>query len=229
MGIVATACQNPNHAFDERAGARSSSKKVLLCSIRIPFICESNSGNVLTMVTTRYITAEELLQLGPDAPFVLIEGELVEVMSPQGRLHGKVLSKLNAIFDTEIVDPGTGELLVGDVGFVLARNPDTVLAPDLAFVRAERLANAGDGYLPFAPDLAIEVVSPGNTLAGIARKVELYLLHGSSEVWVVRPREREIVVHRANAAATVVHDGESIISPLFPGKVIVLSSIFPPR
>ncbi len=181
------------------------------------------------MVTTRYTTADELFQLGPDAPYVLIEGELVEEVRPQGRLHGRVLSKLNSILDTKIVDPALGELLVGDVGFLLARNPDTVLAPDLAFVRAERLANAGDGYLPFAPDLAIEVVSPSNTLTEIARKVELYLRHGSSEVWVVRPRERGIVIHRAGVVATIVHDGESIISPLFPGKTIDFSSVFSSR
>jgi Uma2 family endonuclease len=178
------------------------------------------------MVTTRYITAAELFDLGEDAPYVLIEGVLVEEMSPQGRLHGKVLSKLNSILDAEIVEPGMGELLVGDVGFVLARSPDTVLAPDLAFVRAERLANAGDGYLECAPDLAIEVVSPSNSLAEISRKVELYLRHGSSEVWVVRPRQREIVAHRADATKIVARDGESLISPLFPGKAIVLSSVF---
>ena len=181
------------------------------------------------MVTTRNITAAELYELGEDAPYVLIKGELVEEMSPQGRLHGKVLSKLNSILDTEIVDPEMGELLVGDVGFVLARNPDTVLAPDLAFVRAERLENAGDAYLDFAPDLAIEVVSPSNTPAEIARKIELYLSHGSSEVWVVRPRKRDIVVHRPDAAETVVRDGEILNSPLFPGKGLTLSSVFPPR
>ncbi len=181
------------------------------------------------MVTTRFITAEELFQMGPDAPFVLIEGELVEEMSPQGRLHGKVLLKLGSLLDTEVVDPGMGELLVGDVGFVLARNPDTVLAPDLAFVRAERLANAGDAYLDFAPDLEIEVVSPSNTPAEIARKTKLYLLHGSSEVWVVRPRQRDVVVHRADATETVVRDGETLSSLLFPGKAINLSRIFPPR
>ena len=146
---------------------------------------------LLAMVTTRHITADELYDLGEDAPYVLIEGELVEVMSPQGRLHGKVLSKLNSILDTEVVGPEMGELLVGDVGFVLARDPDTVLAPDLAFVRAERLTNAGDAYLDFAPDLAIEVVSPSNKLAEIARKTELYLRYGSSEVWVVHSRQRD--------------------------------------
>jgi Uma2 family endonuclease len=182
------------------------------------------------MATTRYITAEELFQMGPDAPYVLIEGELVEEVSPQGRLHGKVLLKLSSILDTEIVEPGTGELLVGDVGFVLARNPDTVLAPDLAFVRSERLADAGDdGYLRLAPDLAIEIVSPRNTIAEIARKVELYLRHGTSEVWVVRPRQREIVVHRADATETLVRDGETLSSLLFPGKAIDLSRVFPPR
>ncbi|HET9660299.1 MAG TPA: Uma2 family endonuclease [Thermomicrobiales bacterium] len=181
------------------------------------------------MVTTRHITAAELFDLGPDAPYELIEGELVEVMSPQGRLHGRILSRFNSILDTEIVEPRTGELLGGDVGFVLAHNPDTVLAPDLAFVRAERLANAGDGYREFAPDLAIEVVLPSNSLAEIARKVELYLRHGSSEVWVVRPRQREIGVHRAGASTTTVRHDDMLTSPLFPGKAIAAGRIFPLR
>jgi Uma2 family endonuclease len=189
---------------------------------------ESTPSKARTMVTTRHITAEELFQLGEDAPYVLIEGELVEEMSPQGRLHGKVLLKLGAILDTEVVTPEMGELLVGDVGFVLARNPDTVLAPDLAFVRAERLENAGDAYLDFAPDLAIEVVSPSNTLAEINRKVELYLRHGSSEVWVVRPCQREIVVHRTGASTFTVRDEDTLTSPLFPGKTIDVGRIFPP-
>lgn len=200
-----------------------------LCLICAQLVCDSASGKVLAMVTTRHITAAKLFQLGPDAPYVLIEGELVEVMSPQGRLHGKVLLKLSSILDTEIVDPEVGELLVGDVGFVLARNPDTVLAPDLAFVRAERLENAGDAYLDFAPDLAIEVVSPSNTLAEIARKVDLYRSHGSSEVWVVRPRERDIIVHRAGVSTTTVRHDEMLTSPLFPGKAIAVGRFFPPR
>jgi Uma2 family endonuclease len=200
-----------------------------LCLTYTHFVRGSTSPKVLAMVTTRHTTAAELFQLGPDAPYVLIEGELVEVMSPQGRLHGKVLLKLSSMLDTEIVEPGAGELLVGDVGFVLTRNPDTVLAPDLAFVRAERLTDAGDAYLDFAPDLAIAVVSPRNTLAAIARTTELYLLYGSSEVWVVRPRQRDIIVHRAGASTTTVGENEPLTSPLFPGKDIAVSRIFPPH
>ncbi len=177
------------------------------------------------MVTTRLLSADDLFELGPDAPYELIEGELIEV-SPQGRLHGRVLSKLNSILDNEVVTDDAGELLVGDVGFVLSRNPDTVLAPDLAFVRAERLVGAGDGYLDFAPDLAIEVVSPSNTLSDIARKVQLYLANGSSEVWVVRPREREIIVHCNEASAVIFRDDELLQSSVFPGKHISLGRMF---
>lgn len=181
------------------------------------------------MVTTRHITAAELYELGEDAPYELIEGALVEVMSPQGRLHGKVLVKLSSILDTEVVDPSMGELLVGDVGFVLARDPDTVLAPDLAFVRADRLKNAGDAYLDLAPDLAIEVVSPSNPLAEINRKVELYLRYGSSEVWVVRPRDRVITVHRVGTPSSTIRDSDTLTSPLFPDKTFAIGRIFPPN
>jgi Uma2 family endonuclease len=177
------------------------------------------------MVTTRLYTADDLFQLGPDAPYELIEGELIEV-SPQGRIHGRAISNLAFFLTQEIRVDQSGELLSGDVGFILAQDPDTVLAPDVAFVRMERLLNEGDGYLKLAPDLAIEVVSPGNSVREIARKTAIYLAAGSNEVWVVRPRERDVAVHRPNAAVAILRDKERLESPLFPNLSLPISEIF---
>lgn len=177
------------------------------------------------MVTTRLYTADDLFQLGPDAPYELIEGELIEV-SPQGRIHGRAISNLAFFLTQEIRADQSGELLSGDVGFVLAQKPDTVLAPDIAFVRTERLLNAGDGYLKLAPDLAIEVVSPGNSAAEIARKTAIYLAAGSNEVWVVRPREREVAVHRGHDMVNILKGEDTLESPLFPNLSLPISEIF---
>jgi len=178
------------------------------------------------MVTTRLLTANDLFRLGPDAPYELIEGELVEVMSPQGRVHGRVLSNLDFFLNQEIRARHAGELLVGDVGFILQRNPDTVLGPDLAYVRADRLDNAGDVFLELAPDLAIEVVSPSNTAPEIARKVQIYLAAGSIEVWVVRPREQEIVVHPGEAPPEILEIGDILETLVFPNFTLQISDVF---
>jgi Uma2 family endonuclease len=178
------------------------------------------------MVTTRLLTAEDLYQLGPDAPYELIEGGLVEVMSPQGRVHGRVLANLTHFLNQEIRARHSGELLVGDVGFILARNPDTVLGPDLAYVRTERLANAGDSFLELAPDLAIEVISPSNTSTEIARKTTIYLAAGTIEVWVVRPKEREVTVHRGQGRVEVLHGADKLESPIFPKLSLPINEIF---
>lgn len=177
------------------------------------------------MVSTRLSTAEDLYRLGPDAPYELIEGELIEV-SPQGRVHGRVLSNLDYLLNHEVRTHQLGEVLVGDVGFVLARNPDSVLAPDLAFVQASRLIDEGDGYLEIAPDLAIEVVSPSNTSSEIARKIALYLSTGASEVWVVRPRERDITIHAANGEIVVFQGEEMLMSRVIPTLTFPVNRVF---
>lgn len=177
------------------------------------------------MVTTRLLTVEDLYQLGPDAPYILVEGALVEA-SPQGRVHGRAISNLAFFLTGEIRAGIPGELLSGDGGFILNRSPDTVLAPDIAFVRAERLMDAGDGYLDLAPDLAIEVVSPGNTAAEIARKTTIYLAAGTIEVWVVRPKEREVTVHRGQGRVEVLRDADKLKSPIFPELSLSINEIF---
>lgn len=177
------------------------------------------------MVSTRPNTVDDLYRLGPDAPYELIEGDLIAV-SPQGRIHGRVLSNLTLLLGRYIREHDLGELLVGDVGFILDRDPDTVLGPDLAFVTAGRLPEAEDGYLDLAPDLAIEVVSPGNSPGEIARNVQLYLEAGSSEVWVVRPRAQEIALHRPATAVAIARSGDRLESQMFPNLSIPVSEIF---
>ena len=117
-------------------------------------------------------------------------------------------------------------MLSGDVGFILSRNPDTVLAPDIAFVRAARLANAGDGYLELAPDLAVEIISPGNSSAEIERKISIYFESGSDEVWVVSPRKREVAVHRGQGMVEALRVDDKLESPIFPNLSLRISEIF---
>ena len=101
---------------------------------------------------------------------------------------------------------------------MLATNPDTVRAPDVAFVTKARVEEAGDfeGFWPGPPDLAVEVISPGDSYTEVEEKVEEYLNAGASAVWVVDPKRRTITVYRSLTEITILTendtlDGEDII------------------
>jgi Uma2 family endonuclease len=83
-----------------------------------------------------------------------------------------------------------------ETGLLLATNPDTVLAPDAAFIHQERVAQIGNvtGFIPIAPDLAVEVISPYDTYMEVEEKVSLWLQHGTQMV-VVNPRRRGVTVY----------------------------------
>jgi hypothetical protein len=102
--------------------------------------------------------------------------------------------------------------VVSEVGFVLRRNPDTVRGPDVAFVRAGREPGGDDAQRFFAgaPDVAAEVVSPGDTAWEVAEKVEEYLAAGTSLVWVVDPKNSLVVVHTPDHVARVLRAGDTL-------------------
>src|SRR5919206_2667519 len=112
----------------------------------------------------RLMTAEELWRMPDDGQrHELIAGELT-TMPPSGFEHGRLTARLTASLSRHVRTHGLGEVLAAETGFLLARDPDLVRAPDVAFVSRERVAAAGEvaGYCPGAPDLAVEVVSPND-------------------------------------------------------------------
>ncbi len=134
------------------------------------------------MATTRTVTlltAEELARLpDDDRRRELVRGEVIE-MAPVGRGHGAFVLLLGGRLFAWAKEGRHGEAET-EVGFILSHNPDTVRAPDISFVQAERLAGApASGYLPLAPDLAVEVVSPDDSHAAIHAKIGEYLSAGT--------------------------------------------------
>jgi Uma2 family endonuclease len=123
---------------------------------------------------TKLVTAEELLAL-PKGKFryELIEGELRQ-MSPAGHEHGRIGMQLAVPLGHYIKNQKLGKLYLAETGFKLRSNPDTVRAPDIAFIRQERVKQAGSvsGYWNGAPDLSVEVVSPGDTIGEVEEKVD---------------------------------------------------------
>ena len=123
-------------------------------------------------VSAKLMTADELLMLPDDGKcHELVEGVLIE-MSPAGRTHGRTAMRVGAILFNFVHQRDRGEVFAAETGFILSTNPDTVRAPDAAFVAAERLPTGDlpDGYLQLAPDLVVEVVSPSDTASELQSK-----------------------------------------------------------
>jgi Uma2 family endonuclease len=128
----------------------------------------------------------------------LVAGE-VKKMTPPGWKHGVVVGRLSLLLTQFVEQHDLGLVLEGDAGFVLAREPDTVRAPDYAFIRKDRLPaeEPEEAYWPGPPDLAVEVISPGDTVHEIDDEVKAWLDAGTLMVWVVNPKSRSVTVYRS--------------------------------
>lgn len=157
--------------------------------------------------TTNLITADEFESMG-DIPYELLRGKLIQVMSPAGFVHGKLMLRLSHVLQNYIEQHGGGEALSGDVGFILARDPDTVLGPDLAFVSQTKLDSLTEpfNYVPLVPDVVIEIISVNDTFKSAAAKAREYIGFGVPLVIVVNPKKKLLHVHRPGEAVVDVTD-----------------------
>ena len=178
----------------------------------------------------RPMTAEELLRLptGMGERYELISGEL-KIMSPAGSRHGRIASRINSLLEQVAHQGGLGATFGAETGFILSRNPDTVRAPDAAFVAAARLpaGDLPDGYFRGAPDLAVEVISPSEAAAEVQSKVTEYFEAGARLVWIVYPNNRQVVVFRsARQDTTLVADDTLDGGELLPAFACRVSELF---
>lgn len=179
--------------------------------------------------TTRLVTAEELERL-PDDPvnrFELVEGRLVR-MSPVSFDHGRIVVRLLFLLQRHLNDTPVG-VVVADVGFKLATNPDTVRGPDIAFLRNDRLPSRGArGFLKEPPDAVFEVLSPGDRPSEIRRKTTEYLEKGVSMVVVVDPEQSTVTLSRPAAPPTTLRTGNDLLdlSDVIPGFQCDVREIF---
>ncbi len=180
------------------------------------------------MVSTKVLTAEELERLSDrGGRYELVRGELIE-MTPvdlhHARTVGNVLSPLHAF----VTDRGLG--VVGpEGGFVLDRDPDTVRAPDVAFVRADRWPHgeAEHHYGQFPPDLAVEVRSPSETMRSLRAKAESYIAAGVRLVWLVDFASRTIIVIAPDAEAKTLSESDILDGgDVIPGFRMPVKDVF---
>ena len=183
---------------------------------------------MVTTTKSKLMTVEELLAMPDDGyRYELVKGELVK-MSPASHEHGREGNRVNVSMSVHVYANGLGETYLAETGFVLERSPDTVLAPDVSFVRKEReeAARHVPGYFPGPPDLAVEVISPNDRLTEVAAKVADWLAYGTRMVVVVNPRNRTVQVHTADGVVELTEADTLEGGDVVPGWSMAVADIF---
>ena len=175
------------------------------------------------------LTAEEFAALPREGlRLELVRGELI-AMPPAFADHGDVTGTLHAHLGYFVKTHRLGKIYGAETGFLLERNPDTVRAPDIAFIHAERVTPAASApqWNPIVPDLVVEVVSSGDRASEIAEKVRMWLAHGVRLVWVVSPPGRTVEAHRADGSVTTLMAADSLSGEeVVPGFSLLVAQIF---
>ncbi len=184
------------------------------------------------MVTAeKLLTADDLWTMPTgDRRHELVKGQLVE-MIPAGGLHGIVSMQIGRLLGNFVQENNLGYVFAAETGFLLARDPDTVRAPDAAFVSWARVPEPlPEAYWPVAPDLVVEVVSPSDRAEDVQRRVADFLSAGTRLVWVIYPDPLSAMVYYPDGKARVLPrddslDGEEVL----PGLTIPLAALFPEK
>lgn len=175
------------------------------------------------------MTAEQLFEL-PDDGYrsELVHGEIVR-MTPSGGTHGIVAMRMGVLLSEYVEAHRLGVCFAAETGFILQRDPDTVRAPDVAFVAAGRIPTTGipTFYWPSAPDLAVEVLSPWDRPAEVRRKVAEYFAAGARLVWIVDPAACTVHVYRSPHDVQVLgYDDELSGDDVLPGFRCAVKRLF---
>jgi Uma2 family endonuclease len=175
------------------------------------------------------VTADELLRMPDDGlRRELVRGELRE-MTPAGYRHGRVAMRIGSNLDVYVSGNGLGVVCAAETGFKIEGAPDTVRAPDVAFIGRLRVAAAGEpeGFWPGAPDLAVEVVSPGDSFGEVEEKVFDWLRAGCRMVVVANPRKRTVTVYRSHSDIVVLTEEDELDGgDVVPGWKLPVREIF---
>ena len=180
------------------------------------------------MVATRQITVDEFEAMPLEGPWELIDGELVQV-TPASERSGSTELAVGSLIFQHVRAHGLGRAYGAETGFVLFPDRQTVLAPDVAFVAADRMTpeEDRDRFARLAPDLAVEILSPTDRMGETVEKVGLYLQAGVRLVWLVDPDKKSVTVFRPDAPpetldATMTIDGGDVL----PGFSVPVAKMF---
>ena len=175
-------------------------------------------------------TAKDLLDF-QNSPWQheLIHGVLYR-MPPTGFDHGRIESLFSAFLTIHVSTNQLGQVASGDPGFIIARNPDTVIAPDVAYISHESLKSAisTDRFLTIAPDLVAEIVSPNDRPREVQEKVERWLQFGVRAVVVIDPKSQTVTMHQSLDQKTIYGLDNTIdLSFVMSGFSMPMRHLFP--
>lgn len=178
---------------------------------------------------TRPSTAEDLQDMPDDGMrYELVEGEM-RVVAPAGYEHGRISGEIYFAIKGFVRAKGLGDVLAAETGFLLRRAPDTVRAPDVAFVRAERTPEPEQrsGFVHVVPDLVVEVVSPSDRAADVNAKALMWLDAGVRLVWVIYPETQVVAAHTPDGVVHIVREDAVLDGgDVLPGFILPLRELF---
>ena len=179
------------------------------------------------VATRTLLTADDLLRRPRDGKrYELVKGKLLE-MAPPGDEHGEIAATIARLLGSFVVQHDLGSIRV-ESGFQLSREPDTVRAPDVSFVAKERLIRPRPkGYFPGPPDVAIEILSPGDTFHTVQERIETWLSAGSKSVWLVDPERRRVLVYSHPFRPQVFEAVDVLTDPAIPGFSVRVAELLP--
>ena len=179
------------------------------------------------MSTKTLLTADDLERMPQDdaVRLELDQGELIS-MPPAGGEHGETGYEIGRIVGNHVRAHNLGRCFNSETGFRLSH--DTVRAPDFAFIRSDRAPKGRTiGFVPMAPDLAVEVFSPSDSPAQLMRKIKQYLAAGTHTVWVVYPEQKQVHVIEASGADRILDVADTLdCRELLPGFSASVESLF---
>jgi Uma2 family endonuclease len=175
------------------------------------------------------MTPDEFLQFcgDDDGIYEMIRGEVVP-LAPAGMEHSEIEGETFVLLRSFVKERDLGTVWMGGAGFILERDPFTVRSPDVAFVSKARIpAQHRKGFFPGAPDVAVEILSPTDSLKSVEPKVLMYLRAGSGVVWVLNPRDQTLRIYR-NGEETQVRgtNDEADAEPVLPGFRCPVARLF---
>jgi len=181
----------------------------------------------VAQTSERTYSAEELACFPKDSRYELVKGRLRE-MAPTGGTHGFSTSRMGGRIDVFVEDNDLGLCFAAETGFLVAQNPDTVLAPDFAFIAKERLPGPlTEKYVPIVPDLVVETDSPSDSRPKAAEKVRDWLAAGVRMALELKPKTKQLIVHRPGRPDTVLEATDMFFGEdVLPGFSRPVSGLF---
>lgn len=183
-------------------------------------------------IRAEMLTGDDLLKMpsGMGERYELIDGELI-ALTPASFQHGLVALQIGFLLKTHTSQRKIGRVVGAETGFYTRGDKKTVRAPDVAYISYEKLPEGplpADAYLNIAPDLVVEVVSPGDRAGEIEQKIQEWLDFGVRLVWVAYPESQRVHVFAGHSGQSRILTAPDKITggDVLPGFEVSVSAFF---